>query len=71
MQRGFKGKIILSLKLFFKERRRNVAKKKKDMPSGINVMGMGGTGEELNQAVSAPKNKVSGKKLMKSNAQSS
>jgi len=48
-----------------------VAKKKKDMPSGINVMGMGGTGEELNKTASAPKNKVSGKKLMKSNAQSS
>lgn len=42
----------------------------KDMPSGQNIMGMGGTGEDLNKPVN-PKTDTSGKKLMKSNAQSS
>ena len=50
-----------------------MAQKKKqysaNMPSGINIMGMGGTGEELNQASAAAKSKVCGKQLMKSNAQ--
>lgn len=45
----------------------------KDMPSGINIMGMGGTGEELDQSsgsvASSEQPGTSSKKLMKGNAQ--
>lgn len=43
----------------------------KDVPSGQNIMGMGGTGEDLNKPSTAPQTGTSGKKLMKSNAQGS
>lgn len=43
----------------------------KDMPSGINIMGMGGTGEELNKPSPSKQPKTSSKQLMKENAQGS
>lgn len=39
--------------------------------SGINVEGMGGTGEELNQTSTSKQPKTSAKQLMKENAQGS
>ena len=43
----------------------------KDMPSGINIMGMGGTGEDLGKPSANPQPKPSSKQLMKENAQGS
>lgn len=45
--------------------------KSKSKVSGINVAGMGGTGEELNQPSSSKMSKTSAKQLMKENAQGS
>ncbi|MGI6450181.1 MAG: hypothetical protein ACOX3R_07795 [Desulfitobacteriia bacterium] len=39
--------------------------------SGMNVEGMGGTGEELNQPSAGNQPKISAKQLMKENAQGS
>lgn len=46
-------------------------KNKTSMPSGINIMGMGGTGEELNQPSKGNMPKPSAKQLMKENGQGS
>lgn len=48
-----------------------MSKKNKSGVSGINVAGMGGTGEELNQPAKSNTPKPSAKQLMKENAQGS